>query len=184
MTNRNRKTPRLQRLISPVFRIETRDCSKRLATSTRRILNSSKILLTGRRLPIRYRNSTRLPLCKTETCTALRRCWSYCPNIVGLRERTTRLEGQIGLDKDELAKAGEAELVDLDRARLEHLAEDLSSVADRADDLRREIADINAQVSEAKRATSLQDLIARRENARAELKNRRDEVMFAETESS
>ena len=103
------------------------------------------------------------------------------PQYRGLRERTTRLEGQIGLDKDELAKAGEAELVDLDRARLEHLAEDLSSVADRADDLRREIADINAQVSEAKRATSLQDLIARRENARAELKNRRDEVMFAET---
>ena len=102
------------------------------------------------------------------------------PQYRGLRERATQLEGQIGLDRDELAKAGEAELVDLDEARLERLAEDLFSVADGADDLRREIADINAQVSEAKRATSLQDLIARRENARAELKNRRDELMFAE----
>ena len=97
-----------------------------------------------------------------------------------MRERATRLEGQIGLDKDELAKADEAELVDLDKARLERMAQDLALVADGADDLRREIADINARVSQAKRATSLQGLIARRENARAELNNRRDEAMFAE----
>ena len=95
------------------------------------------------------------------------------------RESTTHLQGQISLDRQELAKAAEAELADLDRSSLERLEHDLSSAADRADDLRREIADINAQVNEAKRGNSLQDLIARRETARAELKNRRDKAIFA-----
>ena len=101
------------------------------------------------------------------------------PQYRDLRERATRLEGQIGLDHDELAKVGEAELTDFDRVSLERLLLQLSSAADRADDLRHEIADINAQVNETKRATSLQDLLERRENARAELKNRRDDAMFA-----
>ncbi len=78
-----------------------------------------------------------------------------------------------------LAKVGEAELTDFDRVSLERLLLQLSSAPDRADDLRHEIADINAQVNETKRATSLQDLLERRENARAELKNRRDDAMFA-----
>ena len=101
------------------------------------------------------------------------------PQYRELRESATRLQGQIGLDQEELAKAAEAELADLDRASLERLELDLSSAADRADDLRRDIADINAQVNEAKRGNGLQDLIARRENARAELKNRRDEAIFS-----
>ena len=101
------------------------------------------------------------------------------PRYRELRERATHMEGQIGLDRDELAKAEEAELADLDRASLERLQHDLSSAADKADDLRREIADINAEVNEAKRGSSLEDLIARQENARAELKNRRDKAIFA-----
>ena len=101
------------------------------------------------------------------------------PQYRELRESATRLQGQIGLDREELAKAAEAELADLDRASLERLEHDLSSAVDSADDLRREIAGINAQVNEAKRGNSLQDLIARRENARAELKNRRDEAIFS-----
>ena len=101
------------------------------------------------------------------------------PQYRELRESATRLQGQIGLDRDELAKAGEAELADFDISSLERLVHDLSSAADRADDLRREIADTNVQVNEAKRGSSLQDLIARQESARAELKNRRDEVIFA-----
>ena len=101
------------------------------------------------------------------------------PQYRELRESATRLQGQIGLDREELAKAAEAELADLDRGSLERLEHDLSSAADMADDLRREIADINVQVNEAKRGSSLEDLIARQEAARAELKNRRDEAIFA-----
>ena len=101
------------------------------------------------------------------------------PQYRELRESATRLQGQIGLDREELAKAAEAELADLDRGSLEQLEHDLSSAADMADDLRREIADINVQVNEAKRGSSLEDLIARQEAARAELKNRRDEAIFA-----
>ena len=100
------------------------------------------------------------------------------PQYCDLRESATRLQGQIGLDREELAKAAEAELADLDRASLERLEHDLSSAVDSADGLRREIAGINAQVNAAKRGNSLQDLIARRENARAELKDRRDEAIF------
>ena len=96
-----------------------------------------------------------------------------------LREQATRLEGQIGLDREELAKADEIELVDLGETRLERLAEDLASAADGADAWQREISDIGAEVSQAKRTTSLQDLIAHRENTRAALENRRDEAMFA-----
>ena len=101
------------------------------------------------------------------------------PQYRELRDSATRLQGQIGLDREELTKAAEAELADLDRASLERLEHDLSSAADMADDLRREIADINVQVNEAKRGSSLEDLIARQENARAELRNRRGEAIFA-----
>ena len=101
------------------------------------------------------------------------------PQYRALRERATLLENQNGLDRDELAKAGDAELADLDRASLERLEHDLSATADRIDDLRTEIADVNAQVNEARRGTGLQDLLARQENARTELKNRRDEALFA-----
>ena len=101
------------------------------------------------------------------------------PQYRELNDRAIRLEGQIGLDRDELAKAGEAELADCDRATLDRLVHDLSSAADKADELRGEIAEINAQVTEARRGSSLQDLIARRETVRTELKNRRDEAIFA-----
>ena len=101
------------------------------------------------------------------------------PQYHELREKATRLEGKIGLDRDELTKAGEAELADFDKARLDRLVHALSATAGTADDLRGEIADINAQVKEAKRSSSLQDLIARRETARADLQNRRDEAIIA-----
>ena len=102
------------------------------------------------------------------------------PQYRNLRERSTRLEGQIGLDRDELAKAGEAELADCDRAWLDRLVHDLSTAADSVDVLRGEIADIKAEVNEVKRGSSLQDLIARQENARTDLQDRRDELIFAE----
>ena len=102
------------------------------------------------------------------------------PQYGNLREKCTRLEGQIGLDRNELAKAGEAELADCDRVWLDRLVHDLSTADDSVDVLRGEIADIKAEVNEAKRGSSLQDLIARRETARTDLQHRRDELICAE----
>ena len=102
------------------------------------------------------------------------------PQYREMKEKATRLEGQIALDRDELERAGEAELADCDRTTLDRMVHDLSAAAGEADKLRGEIADINAQVNEAKRGSSLQDLIARREQARRELQDRRDEALFAE----
>ncbi len=100
------------------------------------------------------------------------------PRYRALQEKATVLQGQISLDRGELAKAGEAALADLDRASLEQLELDLSEAADLIDGLRGEIADVNAQVNEAKRSTGLQALIARQEKARTELEHRRDEALF------
>ena len=101
------------------------------------------------------------------------------PRYRELQTSATRLQGQISLDREELAKAEETALTDLDRASLQQLEQDLAGSADRIDELRGKIADVNAEVNEARRGTSLQDLIASRENARTELKNRRDEALFA-----
>ena len=101
------------------------------------------------------------------------------PQYRDLKERASRLESQIDLDRDELAKAGETELVDRDRETLDRLVRDLSAAAEKADDLRGEIADIYAQVNETKRGSNLQELIARQEQARTALQDRRDEALFA-----
>ena len=101
------------------------------------------------------------------------------PEYRDLKERASRLKSQIDLDRDELAKADEAELAEGDRETLERLEDDLSAVAEKADDLRGEIADINAQVTEAKRGSNLQQLIAGQEQARSALQDHRDEALFA-----
>ena len=101
------------------------------------------------------------------------------PEYRQLKVESIRLDGQIDLDRDELAKAGEAILADWDRQALERLESDLASAAGEADDLQGKIADINAEVNDAKRSSNLQDLIGRREKARAELQDCRDEALFA-----
>ncbi len=89
------------------------------------------------------------------------------------------LESQIRLDRDELAKAGEGGLADCDRPTLERLKEGLSSASDQAETMRNEIADIRARANEARQGSSLQDLMAEMEKARAILKDRRDEALLA-----
>ncbi len=96
-----------------------------------------------------------------------------------LQKEETRLQGQISLDREELGKAGELALGNLDSAGLERLERDLSAEADRVDTLGDRIAGIEAEVREARRGTGLQDLIALREDARAELEDRRDRALFA-----
>jgi hypothetical protein len=101
------------------------------------------------------------------------------PHYLDRKGAAARLEGQIDLDRTELAKAGEAELTECDRPLLERLRGDLLRGTERAAELRNEIAEINARVSEAKRSSNIQDLIAVREEARAQLLVRRDEALYA-----
>lgn len=101
------------------------------------------------------------------------------PHYLKLTGEAARLESQIELDRTELAKEGEAELTGCDRPSLERLHSDLSQAAKKATELRDEIAEINAQVNEAKRSSNVQDLIAVREEARGKLQDRRNEALFA-----
>ena len=101
------------------------------------------------------------------------------PDYTNLKSSATRLEPQIALDRDALSKAGEDSLADCDRPTLERLKSDLVQSAEKAISLRNEVAEINAQVNEAKRGSNLQDLIASREEVRTKLLDRREEALFA-----
>ena len=101
------------------------------------------------------------------------------PHYFDLKNAATRLEGQIDLDRAELANAGEAELAERDRSSLERLQGALSQLVAKMAELRDEIADINAQVNEARSGSDVQDLIAVRDEARTKLQDRRDEALFA-----
>ena len=100
------------------------------------------------------------------------------PAYRDLIKSAERLESQIRLDRDELAKAGEGGLADCDRPTLERLKEGLSSASDQAETMRNEIADIRARANEARQGSSLQDLMAEMEKTRATLKDRRDEALL------
>ena len=102
------------------------------------------------------------------------------PHYRDLKNKKTSLDGQIGLDRSELAKTGEADLGQRDKPSLERLRGELSEDAAKADRLRNQIAEIAADVKQARRGSSVQDLIAVREEARDRLLDRRDEALFAE----
>ena len=97
-----------------------------------------------------------------------------------LSREASGLESQIELDREELGKVGESELAELESAELDRLVHSLSAESDRADERRRAIADIDAEVREARRGSGLQELIAGREAARTKLRERRDEAILAE----
>ena len=96
-----------------------------------------------------------------------------------LNSARTSLEGQIGLDCAELKKAGEPELAECDGLSLVPLKESLTSLATKATALRSEIAGTAARIDEAKRSNAMRDLIGVREEARARLRNLRDEAFHA-----
>lgn len=102
------------------------------------------------------------------------------PQYRKLKKRADRLEAQIDLDREQLESAGEAELVNCERTKLDRLKHDFSDAAEKANKLREDIAEIEAQVKEAKRGNDLQNLIARKEETRADLQDLRDEALFAE----
>lgn len=101
------------------------------------------------------------------------------PHYNELRDRALVLGGQIKLDQDWLVNSGEADLAECDRVTLERQRDDISKFAEQEKRLREEIAEINAQVNEAKRGNNVLDLIATREEARTRLADRRDEALFA-----
>ena len=96
-----------------------------------------------------------------------------------LNHEKTSLEGQIGLDRTELEEAGESDLAGCDVLTLVPIKDGLSRLAARAGELRGEIAEITARTNEVKSGSSVQDLIAVREDARARLADLRDEALYA-----
>lgn len=102
------------------------------------------------------------------------------PQYRELKEKENRFKAQIDLDREELVKAGEPELADCDRTTLERLVHDFSVAEKEALELQDRIVTIEAQVNEAQSGSNLQNLIARREEARSELQDLRDEALFAE----
>ena len=101
------------------------------------------------------------------------------PEYRDLTTQKTRLESQIELDRTELEKAGESDLSDRDGLFLEQLNTNLSDVASRAHQLRKDIADVSARMDQARQGNDVQKLIAVREEARADLRNLQDEALFA-----
>ena len=101
------------------------------------------------------------------------------PQYQILKDTAAHLEGQIDLDRAELAKVSETELSERDGLSLERLKNELSKATDEAARLRDEIAEINNQVKEAKRSSNVLNLLALRDAARTKLQDYRDEVLFA-----
>ena len=101
------------------------------------------------------------------------------PQYLNLKDAAARLEGQIDLDRVELANVSETELTERDRSSLEQLKNELSKATDEAARLRDEIAEIKNQVKEAKRSSNVQNLLTLRDVAHTKLQDRRDEVLFA-----
>lgn len=101
------------------------------------------------------------------------------PQYRKLNEKANRLKAQIDSDLDKIEEAGESELVNRDGTMLDRLVQDLKAAEHNAQELQREIIETEMEVKEAKRGSNLQDLIARREKARTELQDRRDEAIFA-----
>ena len=97
-----------------------------------------------------------------------------------LRKRVDDLESRNEEDRDALDEAGESELADLDDSGLRRLREQIAADADRAEELRNEIAELDAEVKQTTSAGSLEELIARRDDARTELAERRDAAILAE----
>ena len=91
----------------------------------------------------------------------------------------TSLEGQIGLDRAELDKAGESALAECDEPTLDEIKEELSDQESGASELRTEIAEITAEMNAARRGNGMRELLAAREAARAGLRDLRDRALYA-----
>ena len=101
------------------------------------------------------------------------------PQYRNLTKKHDALESQNELDRSALNEAGESALSETDAEPLERLKAQLEKVAAQADSLQKDIAETTAQTNLARRGSDLQDLIAVREGARANLRNLRDAALLA-----
>lgn len=85
----------------------------------------------------------------------------------------------IGLDETKLASAGESDLAGRDRASLKTEKRHLEDQAGALEKLRGDIAEIRAQVDQAREGHSVEDLLAERSDALASLRDRQEEAMRA-----
>ena len=109
----------------------------------------------------------------------LARLLDLLPDYQKLTFDAAKLKHQIELDREELTKADEAELTECELPALERMQDELSRIAAEEASLRNEIAKIEHAEGEAKRGLRLQALMARQDEARATLQDRRDEALFA-----
>ena len=100
------------------------------------------------------------------------------PQYHQLTKQKSDLESKIELDCAELEKARESELLERDGRSLDKLKAELEDAASQAIQLRGDIATVTAQMNQARRGNVVQDRIANREEARAKLRDLRDQALF------
>jgi exonuclease SbcC len=103
------------------------------------------------------------------------------PSYMEQTRARTRLETQVQLDQAELAKAHEGDLCALDELALGRLNDELSRAAEKVNELRDEIASINAQVDSARSGHGIQELIATQNGVLANLHECRSEALYEQT---
>ena len=101
------------------------------------------------------------------------------PEFRDLARQRERLESQIDLDRTELEEAGQAELTEMEGQSLQRLEAKSTDAELEESRLRRDMADVTAEMEQARRATEVQKRIAVREKARASLQDLRDQALFA-----
>ena len=101
------------------------------------------------------------------------------PRYSNLKSRRTDLKSKNDLDRDELERVGESALCEQDGKFLEDLRDELRSAASQVGDLGKEIGQVESAMEGARESTTMQDLIAAQETARAKLRDLRDQTLFA-----
>ncbi|MDE0508035.1 MAG: hypothetical protein OXI17_05295 [Gammaproteobacteria bacterium] len=100
------------------------------------------------------------------------------PNYRELKSQAKTLKDQNELDQNALKSVGESKLASLDVHTLEQSREVLEQTAGQANELSSQITEIGVLAQQARRGNSTRDLIALREDARASLRDLRDEVLY------
>lgn len=96
-----------------------------------------------------------------------------------LRNQISNLKSQIDLDLQELESAGDLNLHNLQPGELLGLKEQCEKAEQKVEEISREIAEINTLINAAKKGSSMQDLIAAREEKRVDLQEAREKELHA-----
>jgi DNA repair exonuclease SbcCD ATPase subunit len=96
-----------------------------------------------------------------------------------LRSQSDGLATSIKLARTSLESAGEADLVERDAAQLEDEQRDLAALAGELPGLRSEVADIRAEVKQAREGHALEEILVSRAATLAQLRERHEEALRA-----